>query len=125
MYCPRCGFHNKDSNYKCVKCGQILRSTYRAHSVQADHTLGGLIPYRNASALIAYYLAVFSIIPLVGIFLGIAGFILGLKGVRFAKEHPQAKGKVHAWIGILVGGFFGFGYLLVAFIIVGSAILKR
>ena len=27
-----------------------------------------------------------------------------------AKEHPEVKGKVHAWIGIIVGGFFALLY---------------
>ena len=78
---------------------------------QVDGTLGGLIPYKNSSALIAYYLGVFSIIPCLGIVLGLAGFVLGLKGLKFAKAHPEAKGKTHAWVGILMGGLFGFGYL--------------
>lgn len=79
---------------------------------QADGTLGGLIPYKNSSALLAYYLGVFSIIPCLGIFLGIAAFVLGLRGLAFAKLHPEAKGKAHAWTGIIVGGLFGFGYLI-------------
>jgi hypothetical protein len=54
-----------------------------------DNTLGGLIPTKNSSALIAYYLGVFSIIPCLGIVLGIAAFVLGLKGLAFAKSISQ------------------------------------
>lgn len=87
----------------------------------SDNTLGGLIPYKNSSALLAYYLGVFSLIPCVGIVLGIAAFVLGLRGLAFAKLHPEAKGKAHAWIGIIVGGLFGFGYLiaLIVFVVIG------
>ena len=89
----------------------------------ADNTLGGLIPTKNSNALIAYYLGVFSIIPCFGPLLGIAAFILGLKGLRFAKEHPEAKGKTHAWVGIVAGGFFGLLYLLLLLLGIGSALL--
>jgi hypothetical protein len=69
---------------------------------QGDST-GGLIPYKNPSALIAYYCGVFSLFPVLGFFLGLAGLILGIRGLRFAKEHPETKGQVHAWIGIVMG----------------------
>ena len=81
---------------------------------EADRSspVDGVIPYKNPKALIAYYLGVFSLIPGIGILLGIAAFILGILGLQDAKKDPQAKGKVHAWIGIIVGGLFGFGYLV-------------
>ena len=75
----------------------------RSREPQGDST-GGLIPYKNPQALIAYYCGVFSLLPVLGLFLGIAAFILGLKGLKFAKEHPETKGTVHAWIGIIMGG---------------------
>ena len=69
----------------------------------SDGTLGGLIPYKNVYALVSYYLGVFSLIPCIGILLGIAAVIVGILGLRFATKHPEAKGVVHAWIGIIVG----------------------
>jgi hypothetical protein len=105
MYCPKCGAQNNDSNLKCA-CGQLLRP------VQTDDTLSTLVPYKNVPALIAYYLGVFSAIPCLGLFLGVAAFILGIKGLKVSKEHPESKGRVHAWVGILVGGFFGLLYLV-------------
>ena len=69
---------------------------------------GGVIPYKNAPALIAYYCGVFSIIPCFAI--GIAALVLGIMGLRRAKAHPHSRGQVHAWIGILAGGFFGLLY---------------
>jgi hypothetical protein len=45
-------------------------------------------------------------IPCAAIPLGIAAIILGVKGLTFAKEHPQARGKVHALVGIIGGGLF-------------------
>ena len=83
-----------------------------------DSGVSTIIPYKNPKALIAYYLGVFSLIPFIGMFLGITAFILGLQGLKFARTHPGAKGKAHAWIGILVGGFFGLFYLIVIVMIV-------
>ena len=72
---------------------------------------GGLIPYKNAPALTAYYLGVFSVIPCLGIPLGIAAVILGILGLRRAARRPEVKGKVHAWIGIVLGALFALVYL--------------
>ena len=71
---------------------------------------GGVIPYKNGAALIAYYLGVFSLIPCFPI--GIAAFILGLKGLKAAKERPVIRGQVHAWIGIILGGLFALVWLI-------------
>lgn len=76
-----------------------------------------IIPYKNVRALVAYYLAVFSLIPFIGIPLGLGGFVLGILGLRFRSRHPEAGGVVHAWIGIILGGLCGFGYL--ALVVVG------
>lgn len=83
-----------------------------------------LIPAHNPKALIGYYLAVFSIIPLLGIVLGIAGFILGIMGLKEANRNPAVKGKAHAWVAIVVGGFFGFGYLVLVAWAVLAALLS-
>lgn len=79
------------------------RRRRRARTPEGDAT-GGLIPYKNPQALAAYYCGLFSLFPVLGLFLGIAAFILGRNGLRFAKEHPETKGQVHAWIGIVMGG---------------------
>ena len=70
---------------------------------EGDST-GGVIPYKNPKALLAYYLGIFSVIPCLGIFLGVAAFVLGIQGLKYRNEHPETKGSVHAWIGIAVGG---------------------
>lgn len=65
---------------------------------------GGVIPYKNPKALIAYYCGVFSLMPCLGIVPGIAGVVLGILGLKHRKLHPETKGSVHAWIGIVLGG---------------------
>jgi hypothetical protein len=73
-----------------------------------------LIPTKNKEALIAYYLGLFSIFPLLGLFMGIAAMVLGKKGMDNFKANPITKGKTHAGIGIGCGlcGFL-FNALLV------------
>jgi len=67
--------------------------------MQGDAT-GGLIPYKNKYALIAYYLGIFSFfIP----FSGIASIVLGVKGLQARKRNPVIKGSVHAIVGIVAG----------------------
>ena len=73
--------------------------------------LNVIIPYKNVRALTAYYLGVFSAIPFFGLPLGIAAFVLGILALQFRRKHPAAGGAVHAWIGILAGGFFTCFYL--------------
>jgi hypothetical protein len=69
-------------------------------SSQSDAT-AGLIPYKNPYALVGYYLSIFSMIPFVGIFLGVAGIICGIVGVRRRNRNPIMRGTAHAWFAIL------------------------
>ena len=70
---------------------------------EGDKT-GGIIPYKNMPALLAYYLGLASLIPIFGFVLGVAAFILGVIGLRNRAKNPIIKGSIHAWIGILLGG---------------------
>jgi hypothetical protein len=91
----------------------------------ADNTLGGLIPYKNSAALIAYYLGVFSVIPLVGFFMAVAAVILGVKGLRFARERPEARGRTHALVGIIAGGIIGAIHVVLTVVIVIALASQR
>lgn len=85
-------------------------------SAEGDAT-GGLIPYKNPSALWAYYLGYLSILPLLGLPFGIAAFVLGIIGLQARQKNPHIKGSVHAAIGIGRGGIFALTWLIV--IVVG------
>ncbi len=113
IFCAKCGERNDENNYKCTACGFVLRGRQQ-YVVTSEEGFGGLVPYKNAQALWAYYLGIFSLIPCLGLPLGIAAIILGIKGVRNARQQPQVRGKVHAIIGIVLGGLCLLGYLLVA-----------
>ena len=74
-------------------------------ATEGDAT-GGIIPYKNPKALIAYYLGILSGLPLIGFPLGIAAFVLGIMGLRDRNRNPVIKGSVHAGIGIGCGFLF-------------------
>jgi hypothetical protein len=90
----------------------------------AEDAVSTVIPYRNGPALASYYCGVFGLIScflLMGFF-GIVPIILGILGLRKAKQHPDAHGTAHAWTGIILGtievlscvgvsGFFGYAFI--------------
>ena len=106
MFCPRCGAENPENAVRCIRCGAglVLAPGVAGPPAAATGPSGVevLIPYKNAAALTAYYLGIFSIVC--GLLLGIPALILGIMGLRNARLHPEARGKVHAWIGIVLGG---------------------
>lgn len=87
---------------------------------QGDNT-GGMIPYKNPYALIAYYLGIFSLFPVIGLILAIPAFVLGIMGLQARKRNPVIKGSVHAWIGIVMGGLMTliWGGLLLVLLVLG------
>ena len=76
--------------------------------------MASLIPYKNPPALTSYYLGLFSIFPVLGLFLGVGALVLGTKGMKIVRQHPEAKGKAHAGVGIgcgLIGLLLNLGIL--------------
>jgi len=89
------------------------------HQVEQGDATGGIIPYKNGPALIAYYLGIFSLLPVIGLVLAIPAVILGIMGLKKRSANPVIKGAAHAWIGIIMGGIFTvvWGGGLVMFIV--------
>ena len=67
----------------------VLLATDVSNNTQGTYTQTPNIYDKNSRALIAYYLAGLSLIPFIGILLGVAAFVLGLLGLHFAKEHSD------------------------------------
>lgn len=125
IFCRKCGQQNQENNHKCTQCGfELHQSIQPQYIVTDDNTMGGLIPYKNAQALWAYYLGIFSLIPCFGIPLGIAALVLGIKGVAKAKQHPEMRGKVHAWVGIVLGGLCALGNIALIVVPVSMGVFK-
>lgn len=96
-----------------------------ARTSKSADALNLVIPYKNARALAAYYPGAFSVIPPVGALLGIPALVLGILGLRFRRRKPEAGGSVHAWVGIILGGLFGLGYLALIALVVISGIVHH
>jgi len=124
IFCTKCGQKNLKNTSKCTRCGYVLHGPAQPRYVVPDGTMGGLIPYKNAQALWAYYLGIFSLIPGFGLPLGIAALILGIKGLKYAELHPETQGKGHAWTGVILGGVCAAGNTLVFVGLVVSAFLS-
>lgn len=86
---------------------------------------GGLIPYKNPHALTAYYLGLFSLIPVLGLLLGAISVPLGISGLKKRKANPAIRGSVHAWIGIVIGGISVLVHLLILASVVFAASNRR
>jgi hypothetical protein len=143
MNCPNCQTPILPGTTQCGNCQTTVVPTAEASDIQSphnpyatptaraeqalpsngDHTqgdaTGGVIPYKNPKALIAYYLGIVSGLPIIGLPFGVAAFILGILGLKDRSRNPAIKGSAHAWIGIGCGGLFAllWGILLIALIV--------
>ena len=70
-----------------------------------DEGSPGWFPSDNKAALWGYYAGIFSLIPCTGLGLGPAAMVLGYKGLVAYREDPGRKGKVHAWVALILGAF--------------------
>lgn len=111
MQCPKCQAPLPTGATVCANCGQAVRA-YGGPPAAAGDPTGGLIPYKNGPALTAYYLGLFSILPFLGIPMGIAAVVLGILGLKRFKAEPRVKGKTHAYVGIGCGGLGALVWLM-------------
>jgi hypothetical protein len=118
-YCPQCGYELRSARgQRCPECGSFLPEELiesRAWTVEDDDApptkdtgtvrtgLTRFVPRSNRAALLAYYCAVASVIPGLGLVVGPAAVVYGIEGLRHLSEHPDAGGRAHAWVGIVFG----------------------
>lgn len=76
-----------------------------------------VVPYKNVPALIGYYLGIFSLIPCLGGILPFGAIPLGIIGLKNARANPQAHGKAHAWVAIVLGSLALLAHLAVVVLI--------
>ena len=101
MFCCNCGKELPEGARFCPFCGRELPDgEFPKYKVSYDDGFSALIP-RNNPALVAYYTGLFSI--LFGWVLGPTAIIAGIMGLRHSVRHPEAKGAVHAVVGIVCG----------------------
>lgn len=104
--CPFCAEPIQVAAVRCHHCASSLvqDAAPPAGGVQA------LIPTSNPPALLAYYAAVFSVIPIFGLLLGPLAVVLGVVGLSKLRADPRLSGTAHAWIGIALGGVVSLAY---------------
>lgn len=100
--CVLCGMALDPGDTHCPGCGRA--NPPGSPDAPVGDSTGGIIPYKNPAALTAYYLGLFSVLPMFGFLLGAAAVPLGILGLRRRRQQPEVKGSVHAWIGIGCGG---------------------
>lgn len=132
MQCARCGTTNDPAANYCSRCGQVMTpgNTQPSHAGSppgnpaappaASDPVATIIPYRNGLALAAYYCGVFSLIPCVGLLLGPVALLLGILGLRYAGQKSEARGRVHAWIGIILGLIVALIHVIVIVVMFSS-----
>jgi hypothetical protein len=102
--------------------GVLSRASPNAPADGADEAMSAIVPFSNPPALIAYYLAIASLIPVAGAILGPLAIRFGVRGLRFRREHRVARGGAHARTAIILGSIVSLVHLaLVAFLILWAA----
>jgi len=61
----------------------------------------------NPQARLAACLGALAVFPCLGFPLGAFAIVCGIRGVRYARKTPQARGELMSWFGIVMGTFFG------------------
>jgi hypothetical protein len=105
---------------------EVVRPRRRRVEVDEDYEerdegnpVSVIIPYKNARALIAYYLGIFSLIPIAGLLLGPPAVLFGILGIRYVSKHPAAHGTGHALAGIIIGSLTSLGNWGLVILILG------
>ncbi len=101
MDCPVCHTENAVEAVTCSTCGRSLNSSRRRPSSRrrnAEISEIAAVDSANPAAWRAYRVALWSMIPGVGLLLGIIAIILGCLAVRDAGDDLSARNRAHAAI---------------------------
>lgn len=91
----------------------------------SDSPMSKMIPTANPPALIAYYLAIFGLVPGFCLVLSPAAVVLGIVGLKKIQANPELPGKVHAMIGIILGGIVTVICAVVGVMAINASLASR
>jgi hypothetical protein len=107
MHCPACHTENADAASRCRSCGGPLPRKPRRRRRLAQETDTPFAPRTeacNRAALRAYYVGLLGLIPGVGLFLGPAAVVLGLRAGKRGRDEPGFTAASPARAAVLLGG---------------------
>jgi hypothetical protein len=73
---------------------------------------GSAAVFKKGPALTSFYLAAVGLIPVLGLFCAVPAIFFGLRGLHETKNQPQSRERMHALVGVFVGGFLTLMYAL-------------
>ena len=127
-YCPHCGYDVRGvGDEVCPECGVRLPADLFAASqreAEVDRTeldeeplpkrtgFTRFVPPRNGRALIGYYFAIASLIPILGVVLGPIAVFNGVEGIRHARQFPEHGGGAHGIVAVTLGSLTTVANLL-------------
>ncbi|HOX07477.1 MAG TPA: hypothetical protein PK280_13825 [Planctomycetota bacterium] len=101
--CRNCGVEIEAGGDFCPKCSGTPAGSGPSRA-EAGDPVSVIVPYKNPKALIGYYLAVFGLVPGIGLILGPAAVVLGALGLRDRRRNPAMHGLAHAIVALVLGG---------------------
>ncbi len=127
-YCPHCGYDVRGvGDDICPECGVRLppdlfavpRGEPEAGLTELDEEplpkrtgFTRFVPPRNGRALIGYYFAIASLMPILGVVLGPIAVFNGVEGIRHARRFPEHGGGAHGIVAVTLGSLTTVANLL-------------